>query len=123
MFRSIFKTIFRGLVDSSLCSYQVEIGWCMLIIDLYSMRPYVITVNLCMYLEHLTEWKLVSPSQVLQTHTQADGNDIRPHTAQIYNERTSTDLNLVTAWSTVHEPPEDGLKNGPKHAGENFKCF
>jgi hypothetical protein len=26
-----------------------------------------------------------------------DGNDIRPHTAQIYNERTSTDLNLVTA--------------------------
>ena len=39
-----------------------------------------------------------------------DGNDIRPHIAQIYNERTSTDLNLVTAKSTVHEPPEDGLK-------------
>jgi hypothetical protein len=30
---------------------------------------------------------------------------------QVYNERTSTDLNLVTAYSTVHEPPEDGLKN------------
>ena len=26
-----------------------------------------------------------------------DGNDIWPHTAQIYNERTSTDLNLVNA--------------------------
>jgi len=30
---------------------------------------------------------------------------------QIYNERTSTDLSLVTAYSTVHEPTEDGLKN------------
>jgi hypothetical protein len=26
-----------------------------------------------------------------------DGNDIRPQTAQIYNEPTSTDLTLVTA--------------------------
>jgi len=52
----------------------------------------------------------VSPSQVLHIHTQTDGNDIRPHTAQIYNERTSADLGLVTAQSTVHEPPEDGLK-------------
>ena len=47
----------------------------------------------------------------------------RPHTAQIYNKRTSTDLNLVTASSTVHEPAEDGLKNGPKYVGANFKCF
>jgi hypothetical protein len=39
----------------------------------------------------------VSPSQVFQIHTQTDGNDIQPHTAQIYNERTSTGLNLVTA--------------------------
>jgi len=39
----------------------------------------------------------VSPSQVLHTRTQTDGNDIRPQTAQIYNERASTDLNLVTA--------------------------
>jgi hypothetical protein len=39
----------------------------------------------------------VSPRQVHQIHTQTDGNDIRQHTAQIYNERTSTDLNLVTA--------------------------
>jgi len=39
----------------------------------------------------------VLPRQVLHTHTQTDGNDIRLHTAQIYDERTSTDLNLVTA--------------------------
>ena len=38
----------------------------------------------------------VSPHQVLHIHTKTDGNDIRLHTAQIYNERTSTDLNLVT---------------------------
>ena len=69
------------------------------------------------------QYDKVSPSQVLQIHTQTDGNDIGPHTTQIYNERISTDLNLVTAESTVHEPPEDGLKNGPKHVGANFKCF
>jgi hypothetical protein len=34
----------------------------------------------------------------------------RPHTAQIHNERTSTDLYLVIALSTANEPPEDGLK-------------
>jgi len=39
----------------------------------------------------------VSPRQVLHIHTQTDSNDIRPHTTQLYNERTSTDLNLVTA--------------------------
>ena len=40
-------------------------------------------------------------------------------------------LNLVTAQSTAHEPPEDGRKYGPKHVAatslkccENaFKCF
>ena len=36
----------------------------------------------------------VSPCQVLHIHTQTDGSDIRPHTAQIYNEHTSTDLML-----------------------------
>jgi len=56
------------------------------------------------------QYDKVSPSQVLQIHTQTDGNDIRPHNAQICNERASTDLNLVNAYSTVHEPPEDGLK-------------
>ena len=45
----------------------------------------------------VTNLRSVSPSLVLQIPTQTDGNDIRPHTAQIYNERTSTDLNLVTA--------------------------
>jgi len=39
------------------------------------------------------------------------------------DERTSTDLSLVTAQSTFHKPPEDGLKNGPKHVRANFKCF
>jgi len=34
-----------------------------------------------------------------------------------YNERTSTEFNLVTAQSTAHEPPEDGRKYGPKHIG------
>ena len=45
----------------------------------------------------MTLYDKVSPSQVLHIHTQTDGNDIRPHTAQIYNERTSTDLSLLTA--------------------------
>jgi len=59
-----------------------------------------------------------------QTHKQTDGNDIRPHTAQTHNERTSTESNLVTAQSTAHEPPEDGRKYGPKHVGAtSLKCF
>jgi hypothetical protein len=60
------------------------------------------------------------------THT-TDDNDIRPHTIQERNERTSTEFNLVTAQSTAHEPPEDGRKCGPKHVGASFKivfkCF
>ena len=57
------------------------------------------------------------------THT-TDDNDIRPHTVQEHNERTSTEFNLVTAQSTAHEPPEDGRKYGPKHVGASFlKCF
>jgi hypothetical protein len=39
----------------------------------------------------------VSPCRVLHIHKETDGNDIRAHTAQIYNECTSTDLNLATA--------------------------
>jgi len=39
----------------------------------------------------------VSPRQVLHIHTKTDGNVIWPRIAQIYNKRTSTDLNLVTA--------------------------
>jgi len=64
------------------------------------MQPYVITIRLCMYMEYLMGCNLddkVSPRQVLHIRTQMDGNDIRPHTLQIYNERTSSDLNLVTA--------------------------
>ena len=49
-----------------------------------------------------------------------DDNDIRPHTMQEHNERTSMEFNLVTAQSTAHEPPEDGRKYGPKHVGASF---
>jgi hypothetical protein len=66
----------------------------------------------------------ISPRQELQTHTQTDGNDIRPHTIHTYNERTSKESNLVTAQSTAHKPLEDGRKYGPKHVGATLlKCF
>jgi len=65
---------------------------------LYCMRPYVII--------YIT-----------------DDNDIRPHTIQEHNDRTSTEFNLVTAQSTALEPPEDGRKYGPKHVGASFKMF
>jgi len=39
----------------------------------------------------------MSPGQELQTHIQTDGNDIRPHTVQTRNGRTSTEFNIVTA--------------------------
>jgi hypothetical protein len=58
------------------------------------------------------------------TRSHPDANDIRPHTAQTHNERTSTEFNLVIAQSTAHEPPEDGSKYGPKHVGAtSLKCF
>jgi len=66
----------------------------------------------------------ISSGQQLQTHIQTDGNDIRPHTAQTHNERTSTESNLVNAQSTAHEPPEDGRKYGLKHVEATaLKCF
>jgi len=66
----------------------------------------------------------ISPEQELRTHIQTDGNDIRLHTAQTNNERTSTESNLVTAQSTDCEPTEDGRKYGPKHVGATSqKCF
>jgi len=49
-----------------------------------------------------------------------DCNDTGSHTAQFYNKRISTDLNLVTWQSTVHEPPEDGLKNGTETCRGKF---
>ena len=55
-----------------------------------------------------------------QTHTQTDCNDIRPQTAQFYNECVLTDLNLVTWQITAHKPPKYGLKNEPKHVGVCF---
>jgi len=61
-FGTIFKTIFRGPVDSTLSSYQVEICWYTFVID----------------------------------------------------------LNLVTRQSTVHGPPEVGLKNGTETCRGKF---
>jgi len=45
---------------------------------------------------------------------------LRSQTAQFYYEHISTDLNLVTWQSTVHEPPEDGLKNGTETCRGKF---
>ena len=56
-------------------------------------------------------------------NTQTERNDIRPQTAQFYNEPISTDPILVTWQSTVYVPPEDGFKKRPKHVGESVKCF
>ena len=50
-------------------------------------------------------------------------NDIRPQTAQFYNESISTDPILVTCQITVYEPPEDGFNKRPKHVGASVKCF
>jgi hypothetical protein len=69
---------------------------------------------------HIRVHDKVSLSKEHQTHTQTDCDDIRPQTAQFYNERIPTDLNLVTWQNTVHEPPEDGLKVGPKHVEASF---
>jgi hypothetical protein len=38
--RMLFKTTFRGLVDSTLSSYQVEICWCTFVTELCGMRLY-----------------------------------------------------------------------------------
>jgi hypothetical protein len=42
MFRSIFTTIFRGLMSSDLCRYLVEFRGCTFVMFLRIMRPYVI---------------------------------------------------------------------------------
>ena len=68
----------------------------------------------------------ISPGQELQAHTRThttNDNDIRPHTIQEHNERTSTEFNLVMAQSTAHEPPENGHIYGLKRVGASFlKC-
>jgi hypothetical protein len=73
---------------------------------------------------HIDFYDQISPGQELQTYIQTDGNDVRPHTVQTRDKRTSTEFNLVTAQSTAHEPPEDGRKYGPKHVeATSLKCF
>jgi hypothetical protein len=74
--------------------------------------------QLTLMLKHLknTLWPDFTRTGTTGTHTHTtDGNDIRPHTVQEHNERTSTEINLVTAQSTAHEPPEDGSIYGPKY--------
>jgi hypothetical protein len=62
----------------------------------------------------------VSLNKEHPTHTQTDCNDIRPQTAQFYNEHLSTDLNLLTWQNTGHEPHEEGLKNGTETCRGKF---
>jgi len=64
----------------------------------------IISSNLVM--ESMTRFHSVKEHRA---HIQTDRNDIRPQTAQFYNERISTDPVLVTWQSTVHGPPEDGF--------------
>jgi hypothetical protein len=45
MFRSIYTTIFSGLMSNALCRYYVEFRGCTFVMFLYSMRPYVIIVG------------------------------------------------------------------------------
>ena len=68
------------------------------VMELCSLRPYLITVRRCMCVSGVTYWTLSfhSVSNTRHTHIQTDCNDIRPQTAQFYNERISTDLSLVT---------------------------
>jgi len=97
MFRSLFKTILRGLVDCTLPSETLSFH------DKVSLSK-----------EHQTHTR---------AHTQTEWDDIWPQTAQFYNERISTDPILVTWQSTVYEPPEDGFIKRPKHVGASVKCF
>jgi len=70
----------------------------------------------CVWCSLLSETS-VSLSKEHQTHAKMEWNDIRPQTAQFYNERTSTDPVLVTWQNTVYGPPENGFKKRPKHVG------
>ena len=83
----------------------------------YDYFPYT---NSCTPFIHITSHQFIdqiSPGQDLQAHTHThththkhttDDNDIRPHTVQEHNERTSTEFNLVTEQSTAHDHPEGG---------------
>ena len=67
MFRSLFKTILRGLIDCTLPSYWDGICWYMFVIKLCGLWLYVISFRLCVCvcvcvcvcLVFLTEWNLV----------------------------------------------------------------
>ena len=108
-FGPIFKTIFRGLVDSTLWSYQVEISWYMFVIDLCSLRPYVITIHVCMCLVFLTEWNLVMVSFFVLT--------LRRLMSYIYVEHPFLMFLDHTQWrSTVGRPPLDEWSARPEES-------
>jgi len=68
-------------MSNALCRYEAEFRGCTLVVCLYSMWQYVIIVG-CVR---------------VCTNTTDDDNDIRPHTVQTHNERTSTEFSLITA--------------------------
>jgi hypothetical protein len=69
------------------------------------VRTYRLCVCMCAWSScsgeiwsYKTLYDQISPGQELQAHAHTtDDNDIRPHTVQEHNERTSTEFNLVTA--------------------------
>jgi hypothetical protein len=84
------------------------------------------SICVCVCVSGVPEWNIVMESSLSkehQAHTQTEWNDIQQQTTQFYNEHISTDPILVTWQSTVYEPPEDGFKKRPKHAGASVKCF
>jgi len=102
-FATSLATLSQCLLDCGAWTIKLNAGKC---VELWTIWFQVYLPRSCKTLHDK-----VSLSKEHQTHTQTDCNDIRPHTAQFYNERISTDLNLATRQSIVHEPPEDSLKN------------
>jgi hypothetical protein len=121
-FGPIFKTIFRGLVDKTLSSYQVEICWHKRTLWNCAVcgRMSLQSVSLCVCCSLLNHSVRNTVGKEHQTHTLTDCNDIRPQTAQFHNWRVSTDLNLVNWQRTVQEPHEDGLENGTEACRGKF---
>ena len=111
---------------TKLRSVDIRSLWNCAVFGHMSLQPVCVCVW-CSLLSETLSWKTlhdkVSLSKEHQTRKQTDCNDIRPQTAQFYNERISTDLNLVTWQSIVHDPHEDGLKNGTETCRGKFLSF
>jgi hypothetical protein len=113
IFRSLFKTILRWLVDCTLLSCSFRLCVCLVFLAEW---------NLVMEFHGTTHTHTHTHTQThtythTYTHKQTEWTDIRPQTAQLYNQRISTDPILVTWQSTVYEPTEEGFKKKPKHVG------